>query len=306
MLNSGACGAANLLVDAHVHVHPVFELSVVLNGARDNFEGAAAELELDPGESWLGVLLLTEAAGADRFETLAEHCDREGSARVGGWCLRRVGPLTLRAEPSAASMAPAHVGKSGAAPARALLLVSGYQIATRDGLEVLALGTRTRTADGLPLDASIEAAGVAGALPVIPWGFGKWSGRRGAIVEKLLSGRDAGTIWLGDNGGRSKLLRSPPLFGRAAELGMPVLRGSDPLPFKSHERRAGSYGFHLRDAPLDVPHPTSDARTDDPIMRLFEQLRARAQPRGFGRRAGVLAFARDQVAMQLRKRSGRR
>ena len=60
-----------MLVDGHVHLHPAFNLAEVLDRAAANVRahrpnpGAAGRL--------IGGLLLTESAGVNRFEELADH-----------------------------------------------------------------------------------------------------------------------------------------------------------------------------------------------------------------------------------------
>ena len=60
-----------------------------------------------------------------------------------------------------------------------LSIVAGRQIVTAENLEILALGFDAGLDDGLPIDEVILAVQAAGALCVLPWGFGKWTGKRG-------------------------------------------------------------------------------------------------------------------------------
>lgn len=52
-------------------------------------------------------------------------------------------------------------------------------------------------------------------------------------------------IMLGDNRERPWCWYRVPQFEMAAERGMRVLAGTDPLPLKGEERRVGSYGFRV-------------------------------------------------------------
>jgi len=136
----------------------------------------------------------------------------------------------------------------------------------------------------------------------LPWGFGKWWFRRGRIVSKLLQSHvtrhvERPCLFLGDNGGRLRALPRPRLFGRAETEHVYTLPGSDPLPFVSHERRAGSYGFAFS-SQLDYSRPA------EKIVQLLRDIDE--QPMTFGRLEGPLPFIRNQVAMQLRKRFRRR
>jgi hypothetical protein len=135
-----------------------------------------------------------------------------------------------------------------------------------------------------------------GALPVVPWGFGKWSGRRGKFLAEFLSQTQAQSLFLGDNGGRPWFWPDPEPFQAVANTGRRVLPGSDPLPFKSHEGRAGSYGL-LVELAVDPAQP---------FMTLAAALANKSTSIApFGARAGSLQFIRDQVAMQIIKRARR-
>ncbi len=109
---------------------------------------------------------------------------------------------------------------------------------------------------------------------MIPWGFGKWWFHRGALVEKVVCRSERPGICLGDNAGRPEIAGRPRLFREAEERGIPVLRGSDPLPMPEQVDRAGSYGFLLEEG-FDAGRPAESLR---------RALRALSSPpRTFGR-----------------------
>ncbi|HVR99610.1 MAG TPA: hypothetical protein VMW27_23500 [Thermoanaerobaculia bacterium] len=263
------------LVDAHVHVHAAFDPDRFLSGALEGFRRGAAAAGI--AAPFTGCLLLAESAGERWFRQAA------GSGAAGSWRLEPTAePESLRARrPDGAE----------------LVVIAGRQVRTREGLEVLALATAEDFADGLPLAETLDRVRASGALPVLPWGFGKWWFSRGALVAaELGSGR--GELYLGDNAGRPTRFGRPRLFREAAERGVPVLAGSDPLPLAGHGTRAGSYGFLLA-GPLDEAQP---ARS---LAALVRRLRAAgAQPRPFGRTSGLLRFCRDQAALRLSRRGG--
>jgi hypothetical protein len=136
----------------------------------------------------------------------------------------------------------------------------------------------------------------AGALPVVPWGFGKWSGRRGRLLAEFLAGPAAHGLYLGDNGGRPWFWPTPRPFDRVGAAGRRVLPGSDPLPFASHQARAGSYGLCL-DVVIEDERPF-----DRLVSALMNQNHAATR---YGRLAGSMDFLRDQCAMQIVKRTRR-
>ncbi len=265
-----------VLLDAHVHFHPCFEREAFLDAACANLNRGAAEL------GWpnaVGCLLLAERRGERWFEGLAE-------AKVGeGWSFQPTG------EPE--SMVARRGGDR-------LVLVAGRQIAAREGVEALALGTRAtdaELADGLPLDEVFARAAQCAAFLVLPWGFGKWWGGRGRLVRAAMLGfADFAPVFLGDSATRPRLGLAPRLFREAAERGVGILPGTDPLPFASEVGRAGSYGCGLASG-FDLSRPLASLRA---------LLGEPGRPgRRFGRRAGLYEFARAQGRMQaLRRRRG--
>ncbi len=260
-------------MDGHVHLHPGFSAAEFLNHVAANFSDAAGRSGV--GSSWTGVLLFTESKGADRFAELAAAGDAAGDFRL---------------EPTAE--AASLLARSREGPV--LLLVAGRQIVVDGRLEVLALCTTERFPDGASLATTLERVRTAGAVPVLPWGFGKWWGRRGERVARVVRSVAPGSLLLGDNGGRPRSLPAPPLFRLARSHGLPILAGSDPLPFPYQIRRVGSYGSILADTELDSRHPAES------LARAL--LALRSTPPAFGRRVPLAAFAWAQMRMQVRRR----
>lgn len=256
-------------MDGHVHLHPCFEPVAFLDAAAANFQAAAAQLGFHGDTP--GCLLLTDQGSRDSLSVL-RGIDR------GGW----------RAEPAldAQGLLLHSAGRLR------LLALPGRQISTWDGLEVLALLGDPEILSAPTLQDAVSAARSAGAVPVIPWGFGKWTLSRTRAVRDALSGQP-GVVFLGDNGGRPSPGRLPPLLREARRVGVPVLPGSDPLPFPDHQDRAGSYGFV---ADVDLPLDTPAAGLREYLLGL------RVQPPVFGMRRPLARFVYDQVRMQLWKR----
>jgi hypothetical protein len=265
---------AFVLVDAHVHVHPCFEDAAFLDSAVENFRRGAAQVGI-PGP-YASCLLLAEAGPVHWFRGLREG-GQEGS---GTWAF----------EPTEEDCSLAAQRVSG----ERLFLIAGRQIASREGIEVLALGRDADIPDGLDLAETLDRVRETGALPVLPWGFGKWWLRRGTLVEEAFRRRNGHELFLGDNGGRLGMTGVPRLFRESRSQGVPVLPGSDPLPFPEHGSRAGSYGFVLS-GPLDEARPAAC------VLRAIRRLKG--QPRIFGRCAALPSFLRDQAAVQWRRRA---
>lgn len=263
------------LVDAHAHLHACFGLEAFLDGAWEAFRRAAAGLgrPLDQG-----LLLLAQTAGDERFERLAAEAapPRAEPARPRGWSLTRT------AEPESLVARRADGAR--------VVLACGRQIRTAEGLELLALATGARFADGQPIAAAVRAIEAAGAIPVLPWGVGKWTGRRGRIVANLIDTGRPG-LACGDNANRPLLWPEPGLLRRARSRGLRVLPGSDPLPLPSETGRAGRFGFAL-DGALDADQPARDLarRLADPGTPLVS----------YGRLESPWRFARNQALLRLR------
>jgi len=269
--------SALALVDAHVHLHDTFDVAELLDRAAEQRDGAARQLGLSAEVP--GTLMLTESEGVAAFTRLTSQV----GGRVGRWSVERTEDaeaLRLRTE--------------SAAP---LGVVAGRQVVTAERLEVLALGTLATFADGEPIRSVIEQVRAASALAVIPWGFGKWTGRRRKVVESLLDAPDASRLFFGDNGGRLGIGPEPALFGVARRQGIPILPGSDPLPFADQVGRVLGYGFVL----------DADVTGDRPATAIKRRLQAdRSQPPVFGRRTALPDFVRCQLAMQWHKRRSHR
>jgi len=265
-----------LLVDAHVHIYDCYDLDLLFDTAVRNFTRAASGLGLDnvPRDH---MLLLTETANDHYFDALAS-----GARSPRRWRAERtdepaVLKLVLAGQPS-------------------LWLVAGRQIATREDLEILALGTTERFPDGQPMNDSLAAVDRAAAITALPWGFGKWWGPRGIIIDRLMSAQRSRPLYSGDNGGRLGLSTRPRLLKVGEQRGHKVLPGTDPLPFPGQESRVATFGMVIADW--------------NPAGRPLEQLVARLaalpqSPRKFGGLTGLLPFVKLQIAMQLRKRARR-
>ena len=267
---------APLLIDAHVHFQTCFNRDAFLDAAVDNFARGAAELGL--GDPVTGCLMFSETH-AERW--LLRWGRKEDGVRFGAWDF----------EPT---------GKGGAsfvarrrADGERLLLIAGRQVRTREGLEVLALATTEEFPDGLPFHDALARVRWSGALTVIPWGFGKWSFYRGALVEEVVCRSERPGVCLGDNAGRPELGGIPRLFREAVAKGIPILPGSDPLPLPEQNRRAGSRGLLLEKG-FDESRPAQSLRR---TLRALE-----TQPRTYGRGRELGGFLRDQLALRLGRR----
>lgn len=262
------------LVDAHVHFHATFDPGAFLAAARGHFATAAAAL--GSSSDYAAYLLLTESADANWFARL-EECAATGWAVSEGWTVERT--------PDERQVRVSHTDGT------ALNVVAGRQIVTAEQLEVLALGTSALVPDGYPITETLRRVRGLGALVVLPWGFGKWLGRRGQRAREIVMAAEPGELFLGDNSGRLRGSAEPELFTLARGRGIGVLPGTDPFPFPEQAANVGRVGFAVRsEQPL----------ANWPALR--EAIVAQSQLTPYGELESPLPFVRNQIAMQLRKR----
>jgi hypothetical protein len=264
-----------ILVDTHVHIHSCFDIEVFLASAARNFRSAA--VKYCPEQPYRAVLCLTEDAGISEFEHFRKLAGNHSG--LNGWSVGRTG------ERHSLILSHHDLGE--------LTILAGRQIRCEEGLEVLALGTSHSFDDGITVSAAIEQIHGEAALAVLPWGFGKWTGRRGRVVRGILESRKPEEISLGDNSGRLAWWPEPGLFETARRNGFRILPGTDPLPFPSEVTRAASCGVAVQ----------GNLSSTEPARALIEILsEPSVQIRPFGRLETPLRFLRNQLAMQLVKR----
>lgn len=252
-------------VDAHVHLHCLEDVPATLDAAAGHFSRVGATASDGP----LGALLLTQTSREHVFESLSER------ASVGAWALRR-----LKGE---------EVTLAACRGERSLLLVCGRQVRADDGLEVAAFGTLREFQDGRSFAESLDEVVDSGAVAAIPWGFGKWVGKRGKRVNEVLNRRRNVPVLLGDSGSRAGLLGEPRLIRRGRRRGVRVVAGTDPFPFGGDLRRVGSFGV-LADRVPDAEAPWGSLRSWllDPRTSLVP----------YGRASGPWRFLVNQFVVQ--------
>jgi len=181
-----------ILVDAHVHIYDCYNLGSLLDSAYANIKSEAVKWGCK-GE-FTGVLMLSETSKHHWFQRLKTYAREEKTVNgenLGSWSFH------LTQEPSSLC-AKKNQDES-------LTLIDGRQILTDENLEILALGTENRIEDGHSLKRTVDIAREKGAIVVIPYGFGKWVGKRGQIIKRHLVSEAAHGLFLGDNGGDAPL-----------------------------------------------------------------------------------------------------
>ena len=165
---------------------------------------------------------------------------------------------------------------------------------TLEGLEVLSLASAKLLPDGLTIRKLIANVRDIGGIPVIPWGFGKWMGRRGEILSALIRAARHDDFYLGDNGGRPFFISVAEHFRFAKKKRIRILPGSDPLPFRSEQKRVGSFGLSL-EVKIDPAYPAQD------IKETIFSNKYNFYP--YGSMEKNIRFVSKQIRMQFKKRT---
>lgn len=269
-----------ILVDAHVHIYDCFDLKKFFDSAYANFKSAAEQLGYD--NDFTGILFLVETSKENWFQRLTDHADGKdlpGGKNTGAWLFQRTDENNVLLAESGYS--------------KKLRLIAGRQINTSEGLEVLALSIAECFKDGIPIKRLIKDIIDKGGIPVIPWGFGKWMGRRGTILNRMLqTAKDSG-FCLGDNGNRPAFMPAPSQFILAQRKKIPNLPGSDPLPFASEVDRVGCFGMMM-------PNEPSEKQSIEHLKEILNKPGKNLM--NYGAFERPYRFFRNQIASQLRKR----
>lgn len=259
-----------ILIDAHVHIYDCFDIDSFLASAWQNFQTQAAQLGAQ--DSFTGVLLLTESSQHNWFKTLSHHVGKQLAPSSLWTVLATAEPYTL---------------KVTADQGRTLYVMAGRQVVTAEKLEVLALMCDRTFPDGLSTTDTIAAIQAAGGIVSLPWGVGKWVGKRGQLVTRLLQQPHLTPIFLGDNSGRPQFWPQPPCFSKTQQ---PILLGTDPLPLKTEVHRPGKFGVMVTGV-LDEKTPGTCLKDNllNPAIRW--------QP--YGTLETPWQFVRNQTALRL-------
>lgn len=271
-----------LLIDAHVHVYRCFDLDLFIRSAVANFQKAARGLGAAADHA--GAIVLTDWFKQDWFHDF-QRCAGDLDLR------RRLGLSAWRFEQTQEPDSLVVHGQGG----ELLLLLAGKKIISAENLEVLALGTTHRFQDGLSLAATLEtiARAPGSPIPVVPWAVGKWLGPRGRVLAEVLQSAPA-PFYLCDNGNRPEFWGRPRHFDLAAQMGIPLLAGSDPLHFPSEANRAGRFGFVL-------PGKFTDGHPSRELKEALTKAAAGAISL-YGPLESAWRFLRNQAAMQVFKK----
>jgi hypothetical protein len=158
-----------VFVDAHVHIYDCFDLSVFLNSAQQNFIRVASQSAVE--DNYSAVLFLSERCVENWFQWVVDAAVHEmdlSSPETGNWRLQY-----NEKDSSIKAINDQHPP---------LIIIPGRQVVTRESLEVLLLGTTEVYEDGVSISTLLESVEKEDLISVLPWGVGKWFGRRGDLI----------------------------------------------------------------------------------------------------------------------------
>lgn len=259
-----------VLFDAHVHIYPVYDLVRFFTSAFDNFAQLRKKLNLEV--DYIQILGLTESLTCQWFSEV----DSVSLAKcLGMRVIQKEAHIQLIND----------IGDS-------IYIIVGRQINSSERIEVSALGIQGGIEDNLSLETTVEAVLKQGGVPVLPWGFGKWFGKRGRMVSSIVD-RYREKVYLSDNSNRLQWLPLPREFLRARKLGVSTIAGSDTLPIMEAEYNVARY----------VCVFTAEISDDNFVVSLMTELRENtiSTIKIIGQREGVVRFLINQTKMQLKK-----
>lgn len=214
-----------LLADTHGHLGPRHDPRRLLHGARDRLNDLA---RASGATEYRLILCLLDRAGLSAFDALV------GSERRNGY---EVAPCPADSE-------AVRIRFPDGDPD--LWICTGRQVATAERLELLILGQRPSVPDGLSLRETLSALrGSGSGAVVLPWAFGKWTGRRADLVRSLLNEEPPESLLLGDSSLRPRCVPEVRLLTLGRNRGFRIAAGSDPLPPAGEESVAGTYASEL-------------------------------------------------------------
>jgi hypothetical protein len=279
----------SIYLDAHVHIYPIFSIDLLLGAALNNFDRQARLLEDTESRDY--VLCLTEGAGFNVFSQLQRMADLPQDHNGN------------RSSPAAATwryqtMSEPHCLIATNSEEECIHILAGRQLISRENLELLALGSQVYVPDKtFSLEALAGKVWDSGGIPVLPWGVGKWLGKRGAVIDHYISRKHDFPVVLGDNGNRPVFWPPPRQFLTAAQMNCSFISGSDPLPLAGHAQRVGTYGGWIAKHQLSARSPIEDLKA---LVTQPDCLSC------FGKKTGAFQFFRDQLLVNHKKRLSRK
>lgn len=172
-----------------------------------------------------------------------------------------------------------------------LVLLASRQVTTAEGLELLALGTAAPLRHERTLSQTVGEVLSCDAIPVIPWGVGKWCfARRQALTRFLRNDNQRDDVFLGDIAGRTQWLTLG--LSEGIRESTRWLHGSDPLPIRGGERTVGRLVSQL-DEPFYMDRPRSS------LIGALQKLKS--SPKRCGQYDSLATMVSQQFKLRTRR-----
>jgi hypothetical protein len=256
-----------LIIDAHVHIYPNFDLVQALRHSLKN----SAAFGYDNA---INIWMLTERSDCTFFNQI-------DSISINGFQFEQTSETVVTVRNNANE--------------KVLHIFAGRQIVSSDNLEVCALATTfTQPDKKLNTMDTIQAVRNSGGVAAINWAPGKWFGGRGQIVQHVFQTIQPSDLFISDTTMRPSVWTTPKMMAAAQKQGFRVLRGSDPLPFHGEEKYISSYAT-IVSGDFDSGNPDASLRAvlTDPSIELSVR----------GRRSGLLTFMQRQKKIMTEKKN---
>jgi len=264
-----------IILDAHAHIYSCYHLDDFFSSAFENFRTAKESIGVNNATA---LIFLTDVSTTGYFDLLRDdHIEDCSSTSENSWTISRTGEhCSLRL-------------RDASCPDDDMFLISGQQIVTAEKLEVLAIGCLNLPESGLAITDTIRSVFADDGFVILPWGVGKWIGKRGRIIKKTVARNKNPLLFLGDNGSRPGFWPVSS-FTTSEHSNRPrLLSGTDPLPLKGEEKRVGTFG--------SVIH--GDIDPQNPFKTLKKLLSDRETMfTGYGDLQSSISFVRQQVALR--------
>ncbi|NET23689.1 MAG: hypothetical protein F6K07_32310 [Okeania sp. SIO1H5] len=256
------------LVDFHVHLYETVSFDQALDVAAKNFQKAQR------GSIPHGSLFLSQLPQQSNFESW-----KSKNEKAFGWKLQEL------SEPTSVEFQKED---------RRIRVISGYQVVTKEKLEVLGQGIMDCPKPGQSVEGTIQEIHDLGGIAVLPWGVGKWLGKRAAIIKRAIRNfSHTRQVFVGDNGGRPWFWKNTSLREASSILRQPILPGTDSLPILRDETRIGAFGGIVN---IDLFSSTA------PMKLFLEQTKKnglRIMP--YGNPATLQTFVSSQFKLRFQK-----
>ncbi len=269
-----------IFIDGHVHLWQNFDLDLFFQTAFTNFTLAANSFS--PSQENLFVMFLAET----KQEKSSKRLEKLGMVKNNCNYSQNISYAFLNLTENIKVLKVRHLKSD-----KILFIIFGQQITCSEGIEILSFFTPHEIENENPILDIIDKITLNSGIVVIPWGVGKWLGRRGKIIENTLDSLGSTeNVFIGDNANRPWFWPSYKIEQLAHRYDTGILSGSDPLNIKKGFNNIGSYGTILDIPTFEIKH----------ISQIKSHLiNSKSHMKQFGKPQKALPFLYTQVATRL-------